>query len=181
MSLEPPLESLGGESRQLPLRCDAHCRLQETCEWPDGRQPVHESRRDRRRGGPPIEMAEQMGAEWPEASFIVVSEKLRLVRGHVHADRAFRLARLARQAEVERVLDLVALPAIGDRLAAQHFEEQMGAATGRVLLVARGHVTRTHGAFAGLAAFADADAPKRRAADAALDRQGKVRLHWSRA
>ena len=53
----------------------------------------------------------------------MAGEELGLVRGHVHVDRALALAALARQAEVERVVDLLAAPAVGDGLAAQHLEE----------------------------------------------------------
>ena len=45
---------------------------------------------------------------------VVVRQELRLVRRHVDVHRAVALAALARQAQVERVVDLLALPSVGD-------------------------------------------------------------------
>src|SRR5688572_9217723 len=100
-------------------------------------------------------------------------EELGLVGGHIDADRAFGLACLARETEIQRLLELLALPAARDRLAAQHLEEEMGAAARRVLLVPRHHVARTHRPFTGLPALADADAAQRGSRDAPFRREMK--------
>ena len=95
-------------------------------------------------------------------------EELGLVGRHVDVDRAVVRAPLAGQAQVERVIDLAALPAVGDDLAAQHLEEQPRAPARRVLLLARDHVARAHHALGvGLAALSDADAAQRRVREVA--------------
>src|SRR5687768_3220095 len=106
---------------------------------------------------------------------MVVREKFCLVRGHVHADGTFRFAGFARKTEIQRALDLIALPSARDYFATQHLEQQVSATARRMLLVASRHVARAHGAFIGLPAFADADAPKRRARDASFYRKRKER------
>lgn len=70
-----------------------------------------------------------------EPAAVVVVEELRLVRGHVDADRAVAAAALAGQAEVERVPYLRGPPAVRDHLAGQHLVEQPGAAPGGVRLL----------------------------------------------
>src|SRR5579859_1415987 len=89
----------------------------------------------------------------------MMSEEFCLVRRHVDVHRAFGLAGFAGEAEVERVFDVAALPAAVQRIAAQHFKEQAGAAAGGVLLFLRRHIAGAHSAaslvFAALA-YADA-------------------------
>src|SRR6185436_16384476 len=92
--------------------------------------------------------AEGKGVAGPDPSFIVVRQELGLVGGHVHVHRTIVLAPLARQAEIERVLDGFALPASGHHLAVHHFPEQPGPPAGGVLLLPRDHVAGTHGLMA---------------------------------
>ena len=70
-----------------------------------------------------------------------------------------RLARLALEAEVERLVraSRSARPSAG-KAAGHHQPQGVGAAAGRVLLVAGDHVARAHRPAAGLAAGADARA-----------------------
>ena len=89
---------------------------------------------------------------------VVVVQELGLVRGHVDADRAVAAARLAGQAQVERLADLGRAPAVGDQVAADHLEQQPGAAARRVLLLAGGLVARAHHGAGAVAALADPDA-----------------------
>ena len=56
-------------------------------------------------------------------AFVVVREKLRAVGRDVDVRRALRLARLARQAQVERLLHFFALPRIGQHLALQQLPQ----------------------------------------------------------
>src|SRR5205814_2288356 len=95
---------------------------------------------------------------------------------HVDIDRAVVLAALAGEAEVERFLDRIALPAILERSAMHHLEQEMRAAARRMLLLARRDVARAHDTVLGLvpAAFADPDAAHRSAVPAALRREGEA-------
>jgi hypothetical protein len=100
---------------------------------------------------------------------VVVGERLRLEGGHVDAERAFALARLAHQAQVE---DLVEAPVaqrpvrvgLGEGL-----HQGVGTSAGGVLLLERRHVRRTHRAGVGLAAQPDVHAAVGGAAHAADD------------
>ena len=118
-------------------------------------EPTNRSARTRRR------------ASGREPPLVVVREELGLVGGHVDVDRAFALAALAREAEVERVLDaLVAASRLPSDFALQQLPQQMRAAARGVLLLARDHVARAHRAALVLAARADTDAAQRRAGEA---------------
>src|SRR5690606_34119406 len=72
------------------------------------------------------------------------------------------------EAEVERLLDLLALPAIPDRLTLKHLAEEVRAAAGRVLLLAEHHEARAHRPAVQAPALADADAAQRRTCEAPL-------------
>ena len=107
---EPRLERLGGE-RAASSRC--------------GRDPAEplgraadspgvcvtkfaEPRRMRRQPRPPVDQAHRVGVARPEPALVVVREELGLVGRHVDVHRALALAALAGQAQVERLLDLLA-------------------------------------------------------------------------
>src|SRR5690348_11747139 len=85
-------------------------------------------------------------------------------------DRAIALAALAGETEIERLLDGVTLPALLNRAAVQHLEQQARAPARRVALLARRHVTRAHDALLAVdaPARADADAAPRRLGEAAV-------------
>src|SRR6185369_7001463 len=95
---------------------------------------------------PSVSEAEGVGRARPEPALVVVGEELGLVGRHVDLHRAFPLARLAGEAEVERLLDLPVAPAAPERIPFQHLEEQAGPAAGRVLLLPGHPVARAHGA-----------------------------------
>src|SRR6478752_5118330 len=101
--------------------------------------------------------------------FVIVREELGLVGGHVGMRRAVARATLAGEAPLQRVLDRLARPAIGDHLAAQHLGEQPRAAARRVALLARRAVARAHRAAPLGAALAHADAALELAAEAVAD------------
>ena len=88
----------------------------------------------------------------------------------VDADRAVRLASLAGEAQRQRILDRVAVPAVGDYLAARHFMEKVRTPAGRMLLLPCSEVGRAHHLVADLPppALADADAARRRMRERAV-------------
>src|SRR5207244_911022 len=102
-----------------------------------------------------------------EVCLVIMREKFRLVRRKVHVYGTVLLASLARETEIERLLHRVALPSVGDHLALQHLEEQVGAATRAVLFFAGDHVARTHRAALMAPARPDAHAAERGAGKAA--------------
>src|SRR5580704_4868656 len=78
-----------------------------------------------------------------------MGEELGFVGGDVDADRAFGFASLAGQAEIERVFDFFAAPAVADdpislAFALGHLPEQVGAAAGGVFFFAGGAVAGAH-------------------------------------
>ena len=83
---------------------------------------------------------------------------------------------------LERVLDRIAAPAVVDRPAVQHLEQQPGAAPRGVFLLVGHEVARAHHLVVAVvtAAFADADAALRRAVETALVREAKVGLQLGR-
>src|SRR5579863_162916 len=100
-------------------------------------------------------------------------KKLGLVCGNVNAHGTIALASLTGETEVERVLDLLAAPAIANDaifsgLALGHFPEQVSAAAGGVLFFAGGAVAGTHDTAFVAAAFSHAHAAQGRVRQAAL-------------
>ena len=93
-------------------------------------------------------------------ALVIMRQKFCFVRGEIHVRRAFRLAGLAGEAQVERLLDLFVLPAAVDHLALQQFEEHVRASARAVLLFERHHVAGAHRAAVQLAAGAEADASR---------------------
>ena len=146
-------------------------------------EEVGEPRRARSRGAPSGGSIRSACADrGRQPALVVVGEELGLVRRHVHADRALRLAGLAGEAQVEGAPDLLALPAAADDLAPQHLEEQARAAARRVLLLAGRAEARAHRAAVVAPALAHADAAERRAREvAAVLREAEDRRAARRA
>src|SRR5262245_45831969 len=113
----------------------------------------------------------------PPLTLVVVGEELRTVRGHVHVGRTLGLAGLARQTEVERLLDVIVLPAVLDDFALKQLEQHVRAAAGAVLFLERHHVAGTHGSRVVLPALAEPDTAQRRS----LNRSAVVRKREMRA
>src|SRR5262249_61646415 len=105
-----------------------------------------------------MDQPNRIGGARPQPPGIVMRAELGLVGRHVDVHRAVALAALAAEAEVERLLDRRALPAVGDRAAVQHLEQQPRAAARRIALLAARHVARAHHAVLAVAAAARADA-----------------------
>ena len=101
------------------------------------RQPADEAQ-------PPRQRAHRVVRGRARPAPVALGQELGLVGGHVHADRAVALAALARQAQVQRLGDLVGPPAVRDHLAVRHLEQQPRAAAGGVLLLAGRPVARAH-------------------------------------
>ncbi len=100
-------------------------------------------------------------------------QHLGLELGHVDLRRAFALASLALQAQVEGFVKglVVETVAVAGQFAGHRQAEQVGAAARRVDLVARDHVAGAHRAAGGLAAGTDARAHLDRPGEAPLVRE----------
>src|SRR6266404_47820 len=88
-------------------------------------------------------------------------EKLRLIGRDIDVRRAFGFARFTRQAEIERLFDVLIVPAVAQHFALQQFEQHMRAPSRAVFLLSRGHVARTHGAPIIFTACSESDATQR--------------------
>ena len=119
-------------------------------------------------GAPSDESNPCVGVAGPQPVLVIVRQELGFVRRHVHVHRTIALASLAGEAQIERVENLFALPAVADHVAVHHLEKQAGAAARGMFFFHRGAVTRAHGALFLTPAFADADAPQRRMRETAL-------------
>src|SRR5438874_7535467 len=84
-------------------------------------------------------------------------QELRLVGSHVYIDRAIGLAALAGKAQIERFIDMIVLPSALDRIALEHFPQQVSPSARAVHFFARHHVAWAHRAAFVAAAFADSD------------------------
>lgn len=125
--------------------------------------------------GPPVDEADGVGRTRSPVLLVVVGEGLGLVRRHVDVDGAVHLAPLAREAQVERLLDALVPPTVGDDVGFEHLEQDARPPPRRVPLVLRGHVARAHGAALAAAAEAHTDASQRRLGEAAtVLREGEV-------
>ena len=161
---EPLLQRHRRERRQGAVLVDAGHELGHPGQAGSLRGPVDQLRDAAGQCRPPVDEPEGVGVAGPPApgGVVVVVQEFSLVGGHVDVDRAVVRAALAGQAQVERVEHLAGLPAVGDRLAAQHLEQQPGPAPGGVLFVAGGPVAGAHGGVRlGDPALADADAAQR--------------------
>src|SRR5690606_5565634 len=99
---------------------------------------------------------------------VVLREELGLVARHVHADRAFRLARLALQAEVERLEHLLARHP--GQVAAHRLAEAIRPPARGMLLLERDLEGRAHGADVEFPADGHPAALLDRLVPAAIDR-----------
>src|SRR4030095_10596562 len=88
----------------------------------------------------------------------IVGEELALEPRDVDADGAFRFAGPALEAEIPRLVHTPITEAGLAQPAGDRQPQHVGAAARRMLLLARRHVRRAHGAFERLAAHAEAAA-----------------------
>ena len=131
-----------------PLRCRANQRanvwrfhagsdrlLIHTGQRPQ-RQPVRKRREAAAPLRQPIDVAEQPRAQRRAVPLPVIRQEFALEAGHVHADRAFRFAGAALQAEVEHIEDaLVAEPRFA-QFPGHRQAQRIGAPARRVRLIA---------------------------------------------
>ena len=158
-------EALVGEPRDLALRRDAADGLEHPAQQRGMGDRVHQPRHPRREAGPPMDQAHRVRRPRSEPTGVVMRSELRLVRRHVDVDRALAFAALARQAQVERLFDVVVAPAAGHLSTVHQLEQQVGAAASRVALLAGDHVARAHHAAVVTPALPDPDAAERRVAE----------------
>src|ERR671912_733212 len=135
MPRHPLLERVGRKLWQTPLWRDPERGLQRSGDRTNAGERVHQPGHASRGNRPPVDVPEQVFPEWMRLPRVVVREELGLVRRHVDADWTFRFARLAGEAEIQRVLDLCAFPSGGDGLPAQHLEQEVGTTARRVALL----------------------------------------------
>ena len=146
-----------GEGGHVALLRDAGQFLCERAEDGGLGGEVDERRDAGAQGGPLVDQAHGVGVVGAEAAFVEVGEELSFVGGDVDGDGAVAFAALAGEAEVEGFLDLFVAPGVGDRVAAEHFKEQPGAAAGGVFFFAGRVKAGAHGAAFELAALAYAE------------------------
>ena len=89
--------------------------------------------------------------------------------------RTFALAALARETQVQRFVDVLAVPSAIQRVALQDLEQQARAPARGMLLLSRDHVARTHRAGLVLPAIADADTATHRIREPAVIREAEMR------
>src|ERR1051325_3133938 len=88
--------------------------------------------------------AHRVGRARTQLSFIMVREKLGLVRRHVHLHRTLALTSLARKTQVERFFNRLAPPAVCNRFTPNHLAEQTRPAARGMLFLECDHVAGTH-------------------------------------
>ena len=160
---EPLLEGFGSEDRDRALVGNSGDQFRDVAEERQLGGKIHEAGSVRREARPEIDVAEGIGAARADAAFIIMREELGLVGGDVHVDGAIALASLAGEAEIERLLDFFAAPAIADDpifsgWALRHLPEKVSAAAGGVFFFACDPIAGTHDAAFFATAFANTDA-----------------------
>src|SRR6266545_1642086 len=103
-------------------------------------------------------MSERIGTARSTLVLVVVGQELSFVGCDIDSDRTIVLAPLAGQTEVQRLFYAFIPPAVPDDFALGHLPQEMGTASGGVLLFASDAKTGTHHAIGIIAALADPDA-----------------------
>ena len=178
---EPSLECMRGEGGDVSFLSDPAQPFERGAGHGGVSDGVDEARNLRSQPGPPRDEAHRVGGAGAQPPLVVVRQELGLVRRHVDAHGAVLLAALARQAEVERLQHLVALPQV-DLGAGHHLEQDPRTAASAVLFLARDHEAGAHRSAGHVPALADAHTPNRGVSEpSAVVRIGEVRLHRGRA
>jgi hypothetical protein len=154
----PAQQRVALEARQRALAGDPERALEQR---PRARHARREIRYGRERRARPVQRAdrpERPRAQRRAVDLLVVGQELALERRHVDVERTLAPARLALEAEVEDLVQAL-VAECGVRVGLRERpHERVRPAPGRVILLARGHVRRTHDAGARLAAQADVHA-----------------------
>src|ERR1700686_5057511 len=113
-AVEPCLESFGSEGGNAALLGNACNQFRDIAQERQLRGQIDEAGNVRGEARPQVDIAESVGAVRADAAFIIMREEFGFVGRDVDADRTIALASLAREAEVERVLDFLAAPAVAN-------------------------------------------------------------------
>src|SRR6266851_4069837 len=105
----PTLKSGTGKLRHAPLRRQMQNALQKMAEARRIAEEICKPRDIRSELRPAVDHAKGVSMQWPSLVLIVVSQEFCFVSGDIHVCRAFRLARLAGEAQVEGFLDVLVL------------------------------------------------------------------------
>ena len=126
----------------------------------------------------PVDPAHRVGVPRPWAPSIMVRSELCLVTRHVDIDRAVAFTAFAGEAEIQGLFDLCAAPAIVNRPAMKHLEQESRATARRISLFMSDEIAWAHHLVVAVvpSALSDADAALRRPIEAALLRKLEVRL-----
>src|SRR5438552_8564808 len=116
---------------------------------------------ERRQLRPAVDASKKMSMQGPGLAFVIMRKEFGAIGGDIHVRGAFRFARLAGKAKIERLLHMLISPGIADYLALQQLEKHVGAPASAVLLLHRDHVTGTHRAGMRFPAFSQAYAAHR--------------------
>ena len=138
--------ALRRQAGQLPFAGDAGDALDQRAGEGAGEHGVCQRRGQRALAGEPVGKSEDVVVERVQAALVALGQELGFVGGHVHLDGALGFAGLATEAEVEGLVDGVALEAFLAQGSGEHLPEQAGAAAGGVLLLAGGAVAGAHDA-----------------------------------
>src|SRR6185437_16147286 len=156
--LKPIPETAMSEAWKTSARTDPSKALHNRANDRSLGQEVREPRKVQRDPGPDVDQSHCKCRDRSRMLFVIMSEKLGLVRRHVDVDGAIALASLASQAKIQGLSDLLAVPAVLDHLAPEHFVKKMGPSASGILLLARDHETRAHGPFIQPPALSDSHA-----------------------
>ena len=125
-------ERLFRELRHPPLLRDAAERFHKR----QTHDRVGDAGRDARRARPPVDPAHRVGRRWSQSSLVVMRQKFGFVRCDVDAGRAVALATFACEAKIQCIFYRFISPALRDRLAVEHLEQQSRTASRRMLFLA---------------------------------------------
>src|ERR1700682_6146870 len=119
---EPRLEADRRELRQLALRRYTDSSLRQRRK--SARAPVGQAGGDAAVLREPGKESDRVGRQRAHAALVVMRQELGLESRHVDVDRALGLARLAREAQVERFLDALVPPPVAYQVPGQHLVQE---------------------------------------------------------
>src|SRR5262249_4503911 len=93
---------------------------------------------------PQVDVPESVSTSRSPMLLVVVREKLGLISGNIHFDRAIGFAAFASQAELERLFDSLVLPAVANHSLLRHLPKKVCAAASGMPLILGGAVAGTH-------------------------------------